>query len=1065
MPTKPICEECGAELPANAPQELCPRCLAGMALSLLPGDASDLSGLERTASPATSNPPPPPHSRLRYFGDYELLEEIARGGMGVVYRARQVSLNRIVALKMLLFGKFSSDEFVRRFQTEAQAVASLQHPNIVALHEVGAHDGQHYFSMDYVAGQNLAELVREHPLPARRAADYIETVAEAVHYAHQHGILHRDLKPSNVLLDEFDRPRLTDFGLAKQLTTDSELTPTGQVLGSPNYMPPEQADPQRGPPGPPSDVYSLGAILHHLLTGRPPFLAETLEGTLRQVLNNEPVAPRRLNPSVPPDLETICLKCLEKEPRRRYPSAPALADELARFSRGEPIAARPLNRVDRLWRWCRREPATASLLGGLLIAFGLGFGGVTFEWQRAEHFRRLADVKTEQVRADAEANRSLQYANEMNLASRAWDDGNWIRALSLIKQQRPKAGEKDLRGFEWRHLWWLGRGDYKFALPYHNQVVGSMTFSPDGNWLATFAWDDTVRVWNLASPRKPILVITNAAALGGFAAGGTDYIVGRRDGTITQYQLGSGAGENSLTNAGELLAVASNGHTVVTFDENSQLLVQDLAPGQLRFQVPGILRRRLDYGWDSGIALAPEGNLLAVVEQRENPLRLDRGIQLWETQSGKPRGFLSMNRQIRSLQFSPDGQTLAVGDGEGVVWLWRLATMSAVTFKLHTQPVLSLAFSNDGQTLASGGADETIGLWDLVTHTQKLRTFRGQSGAVWSLAFSPDGSRLAAGSRNTTVKIWEVATARTPPTSTNLLSDLWGNFAFSPDSKLMAAGCKDRMVRVWEVATKEERAVLPGLSYVVAFSQDGKRLLVSTQAGIPAWRDWATSATTPLPTYRGDIEGQVACAVLSPDRQTVALGLNSGDIQFWDLATGRFVTIANAHPGGVASLVFSPGGDKLVSGGRDKSVAVWDVPSRTKLDSSFEHRGSVCALAMSADGKLIASGCSANAIRFWNAAELATAVATVPYHESVIRTLAFAPDGITLASGSEDNTVKLWSVLSHEEVASFKCDAHVRLVTFSPDGNHLAVVTDRGTLTVYHAMSLNDADRPTETIE
>jgi len=969
-----------------------------------------------------------------------------------------VSLNRIVAVKMLLFGKFSSDEFVRRFQTEARAVASLQHPNIVALHEVGAHDGQHYFSMDYVAGQNLAALVRKHPLPASRAADYIETVAEAVHYAHQHGILHRDLKPSNVLLDEFDRPRLTDFGLAKQLTDDSELTPTGQVLGSPNYMPPEQADTHRGALGPPSDVYSLGAILYHLLTGRPPFLAETLEDTLRQVLNNDPVTPRMLNPSVPRDLETICLKCLEKEPRRRYPSALALADELARFSRGEPIAARPLSRADRLWRWCRHEPATASLLGGLLAVFGFGFGGVTFEWRQAENHRRVAETKTELAR-------TYHYVADMNQALRDWEDGHRVQALSLLQIHRPKLGELDLRGFEWRHLWWLCRGDYNFALPYHNQVVGSMTFSPDGDWLATFAWDDTVRVWNLTSSRKPILVITNAAALGGFVAGGADYVVGRRDGTITRYQLGSGAVVNSLTNAGELLAVAANGHTLVTFDENCQLLVQGLAPGQLRFKVPGSVRRRLDYGWGCGIALAPEGNLLAVVEQRENPLKLDRGIQLWEIHSGKPLGFLFMNRQIRSIQFSPDGQTLAVGDGDGVVWLWRLATMSAVTNKLHTQPVLSLAFSSDGQTLASGGADETIALWDLATHAQKPSMFGGQSGAVWSLAFSPDGRRLAAGSRNTTVKIWEVGAARTPPASTNLLSDLWGNFAFSPGSKLMAAGCKDRTVRVWDVATQEEIAVLTGVSYVVAFSQEGKRLLVSTQAGIPAWRDWLSQATTPLPTYPGDIEGQVACAVLSPDRQTAALGLNSGDIQLWDLATGRFVTIANAHPGGVASVAFSPGGEKLVSGGRDKSVAVWDVQSRTKLGSGPGHRGSVCAVAMSPNGKMIASGCNANTIRFWDSEVLHELPPSVSYHESVIRTLAFTPDGKTLASGSEDNTVKLWSVDSHSEVASFKCDAHVRLVTFSPDGNHLAVVTDLGTLTVYHAMSLNDADRPTETIE
>jgi serine/threonine protein kinase len=264
----------------------------------------------------------------RAFGDYELLEEIARGGMGIVYRARQVSLDRIVAVKMLLFGPLSSPEFVKRFRAEASVAASLQHPNIVAIHDVGVCQGQQYFAMDYVEGQSLAKLLANGPLPARRAASYLKPIAEAIHYAHERGILHRDLKPSNVLIDVNDQPRVTDFGLARRLEGDSELTATGMVLGSPNYVPPEQAVGKRGKVSRRSDVYSLGAMLYHLLTGRPPFVGEALTDTLEQVLNAEPVSPRLLNPSVPRDLETICLKCLEKAPDKRYTTAQALADEL-----------------------------------------------------------------------------------------------------------------------------------------------------------------------------------------------------------------------------------------------------------------------------------------------------------------------------------------------------------------------------------------------------------------------------------------------------------------------------------------------------------------------------------------------------------------------------------------------------------------------------------------------------------------------------------------------------------------------------------------------------------------
>ena len=281
------------------------------------------------------------------IGDYELLEEIARGGMGIVFKARQGKLGRIVAVKMILAGRFASAEQVRRFRAEMAAAAQLQHPNIVRIHEAGEHVGQPYFSMDYVEGGNLASLIREQPLPAMRAAGYVKTIAEAIHFAHEQGILHRDLKPSNVLIDSSDQPRVTDFGLVKRLadspfsTQDAtQLTLTGQVLGSPGYMSPEQASGQRGPVSVTSDVYSLGAILYHALTGHPPFEGESVTDTLHQVLHQEPMPPRLVSAAVPVDLDSICLKCLEKNPANRYPSAAMLAGDLGRFQNGEPIKAR-----------------------------------------------------------------------------------------------------------------------------------------------------------------------------------------------------------------------------------------------------------------------------------------------------------------------------------------------------------------------------------------------------------------------------------------------------------------------------------------------------------------------------------------------------------------------------------------------------------------------------------------------------------------------------------------------------------------------------------------------------
>ncbi len=316
----------------------------------------------------------PSKSTIHYFGDYELIEEIARGGMGVVWKARQASLNRTVALKMILAGKFASEADVKRFRLEAEAAANLQHPNIVAIHEVGEHEGRHYFSMDYVEGKNLTELLRDQQLPPAKSAQYVKTIAEAIQYAHQRGILHRDLKPQNVLIDERDQPRVTDFGLAKLATADGGLTQTGAVMGSPSYMPPEQAAGRYDQVGPHSDVYSLGAVLYELLTSQPPHGGETPVETLRHVLEREATPPHRLNPLVNSDLETICLKCLEKDPRRRYATARELADDLGRFLTHEPILARRANPVRRLWSWFIRHPWIVTGASSLVVMITMGFG-------------------------------------------------------------------------------------------------------------------------------------------------------------------------------------------------------------------------------------------------------------------------------------------------------------------------------------------------------------------------------------------------------------------------------------------------------------------------------------------------------------------------------------------------------------------------------------------------------------------------------------------------------------------------------------------------------------------
>jgi len=484
-------------------------------------------GQDPSATPGASEP-----ARIRYFGDYEITREIARGGMGVVFLARQISLNRPVALKMILAGQLANDTDVKRFYTEAEAAANLDHPGIVPIFEVGQHEGQHYFSMGFVEGQSLSQRLAEGPLPSREAAETIRRVSDAIEYAHQHGVIHRDLKPANILLDQAGNPRVTDFGLAKNVRGDSGLTGSGQIMGTPSYMPPEQAGGKRGDVGPAADVYALGATLYALVTGRPPFQAATPMDTVIQVISDEPVPPRRLNATVPRDLETICLKCLEKEPGKRYVSAAALEEDLGRYLAGEPIVARPVTRSERAVKWARRKPAIAALMGLVALVAALGLGGVLWQWRAAVRARDVADqesrnakeqanlaegrrVEAEARRQEAEQARAKEreqtelakqqtdlaeqrlYDVRMNIVQRYWEDYNGELLQQGLDEQLPvKHRGVDRRGFEWFY-WRRKMAAGHINLQGHNYIVESVAFSSDGKRLASAGQDGTASLCRL----------------------------------------------------------------------------------------------------------------------------------------------------------------------------------------------------------------------------------------------------------------------------------------------------------------------------------------------------------------------------------------------------------------------------------------------------------------------------------------------------------------------------------------------------------------------------------------
>ena len=549
-----FCPVCKIPLSPGGLEGFCPKCLW----------ASLLTGNDTFESKSFFNPPGP-RELLGIIDDYELLNEIARGGMGVVYRAKQISLGRIVALKMVLTARLPGEEDMKRFRAEAEAVASLEHRNIVPIYEIGDTDGHPYFTMKFITGGSLADRPKSSAPPAstvelRNLVELVAKIAHAVHFAHQRGILHRDLKPSNILIDERGEPLVTDFGLAKEIEADANLTLSGAVLGTPAYIAPEQAAGIKNLTTA-ADVYSLGAIFYELLTLQAPFKGATALDTLRLVIDQDPIPPTKISSELDKNLEAICLKCLHKNPAERYTSAEALADDLERWLRNEPIYARNSTWSERVIKWGKRHPARAGLVSlaivgpAILLAVVLaGQSDVRQERNHALEQERRAKISAansaasarEALDARAQTRQNL-YAADMLLAQHALDDGNLNLARRLVEAYRPKnasgaAQLPDLRGFEWRYLWERCQGDTRSTFYGHSNPVHSVAFSADSKRAASGDSQGNVIIWDVAS-RTAITSLTAEKApveRVTFSPDGTALATGDRNGTATVWDLASG---------------------------------------------------------------------------------------------------------------------------------------------------------------------------------------------------------------------------------------------------------------------------------------------------------------------------------------------------------------------------------------------------------------------------------------------------------------------------------------------------------------------------------------------
>ncbi len=1015
------CTQCGEVIEADQAGGLCPVCLLDAGLKEDEDNTRITQGIDEAwmakqgLSPVTLDSP-----ASNRFGDFELQGEIGRGGMGLVYKARHATLNRVVALKMILAGPVASPEFSQRFRTEARAAAALEHPHIVPIYEVGEIEGQQYYTMPLVEGGNLAEYLQRKGRPdAHQAAAWVRTLAAAVHYAHQRGVLHRDLKPANILLDAGLEPHITDFGLAKLMDDDSAVTLSHSILGTPNYMSPEQASGRLRDLTMASDVYSLGAILWELLTGKRLFEGPSPLATIQSVLEKEPVPPSSCLKVVPPDLDTICLKCLQKESSRRYKSARELAEDLERWLNGEPILARRVGLAERTWLWCRRKPAMAGVVSAAVVIL-----------------LATASVAAWRIRAAAQQEELQRYIAKIREANQAIEDGAVDRALDALVQC-----PESLRHWEWGRLLYECLQEVA-TLPVHTNApqflvqafVAGMEFDPVGGRLASLgvggdlALSDPLEgrlLWRLQDTNNPVLAHS-------FRPGTSQLAVSRLDGRLQAFDADSGvlleewlprhpdgpeSGPDLVDQSGwgsyspgpirnplprrpwaiKSMAWDSNGERMLIVQASGKVSVAlepfvtpqwSWAPsgpteevtawfapqsGRVVIQSPGMVQQ-LDpstgrrFGlmeWPKSSVLrgtasvSPEGDLAILVD----PEWAARLKQL----DGPDLDLGSLATEAKNAPFkaffNQDGSLFCALGGTGRAMLFDVRTgRPRLRFPY---PVYGGAFSIDHRQIAVFGPARAVHIWDIESGLE-VRQLNGHLSTVSAVHYDPTGRMIATASREGVIKTWTAP----PPDPVLFGETITTGSNYSPDGRWLATGPSWRGVQLWDAHTGELRWSRPSrtqLAFHLRFSPDSQRLYV---AG-------SDRNIRILAVEDGRLEGMlvgherfaitVGC---SPDGKWVASGDFAGKLIIWDavsLEKKQVIEAQNSEGDGTPSVwdvEFDRNSRWVATAGRG-APQVWNVADGKLLATLDENRAETMNVTFSPTSDHVLGAGADHVIRKW----------------------------------------------------------------------------------------------------